>query len=579
MALIGIDLGTTNSLACVYKNGKIILIPNQLGKYQTPSVVSLTERGLVVGEAAKNNLILHPENTAASFKTFMGTSKVFSLGNQNFLPEELSALVIKQLVSDAEKFLNEPVTEVIISVPAYFNDSQRCATKLAAQIAGVNVERLINEPSAAALYHQIAYEKKDGCIMVIDFGGGTLDVSIVECFENIIEIVGIAGDNRLGGNDVDNEIVMFFCIQNGISIDILNNEEKTILYKQAEKAKISLSSNDTATMVLFAHDKEYRLILTNKLIAEICSGLFDRIKKIIKQAVKNCSRRPVINDVVLVGGSAQITALQDYLSNLFGKQVHVSPQPRNAIALGIGVYAGIKLRDKDVQDIVMTDVCPFSLGVGACHSTHDKTVYMETIIPRSSMLPCAKEKMFYTLYDGQTVLNFKIYQGEQYYVENNLELGEITIDVNPDKAGNQWAKVTFMYDINGILYVSVESCTGEVKEKEIVNEKLHLSHEELEKSKEKMTNIIQSQFNFDGNELIKKLVYLYQFASPIEKEQISFVISDLENAYFSGSPVICKKAYERTKEAVKEFEHNISREINFEDILSDDDYDFGNEEE
>ena len=221
----------------------------------------------------------------------MGTNKVFSIGNQNFLPEELSAFVIKQIVSDAEKFLNESVTEAIISVPAYFNDSQRCATKLAAQMAGINVERLINEPSAAALYHQLTYQKKDGCIMVIDFGGGTLDVSIVECFENIIEIIGITGDNHLNGNDVDNEIAMFFCSQNEISIDRLNNEEKAILYKQAEKAKISLSSNDTTTMFLFAQNKKYRLILTNKLIAEICGGLFDRIKKIINQAVKNCSRR------------------------------------------------------------------------------------------------------------------------------------------------------------------------------------------------------------------------------------------------------------------------------------------------
>lgn len=578
MALIGIDLGTTNSLACVYRKGEIILIPNQFGKYQTPSVVSLTERGLVVGETAKNNLIVSPESTAASFKTFMGTDKVFRLGNQNFLPEELSALVIKQLVSDVEKFMDEPVTEAIISVPAYFNDSQRCATKLAAQMAGVNVDRLINEPSAAALYHQLTYEKKDGCIMVIDFGGGTLDVSIVECFENIIEIIGIAGDNHLGGNDVDHEIAMFFCSQNGISIDNLNHEEKAILYKQAEQAKIALSSKDIATMVLFVKDKEHRLILTNKLIAEICGDLFDRIKKIIHQAVKNCSRRPMIHDVVLVGGSAQITALQDYLSNLFGRQVHVSPEPGNAIAYGIGVYAGIKLRDENMQDIVMTDVCPFSLGVGARHSTQDETVYMETLIPRSSMLPCAKEKMFYTLYDGQTALNFKIYQGEQYYVENNLELGEITVGVNPDKAGNQWAKVTFMYDINGILYVSVQSCTGEVKEKEIVNEKLHLSQEELEKSKKKLTNMIQSQFYFDGNELIRKLVYLYQFASPIEKEHISFVISDLENAYFSGSPVIYKKAYERTKEKMKEFEYNISQEISLEDLLCDDDYDFWEEE-
>lgn len=575
MALIGIDLGTTNSLVCTCRNGEIILIPNQLGKYQTPSVVSLTDRGLIVGDAARNNLILSPESTAASFKTFMGTSKVYTLGDQSFLPEELSALVIKQLVSDAEKFLDEPVTEAIISVPAYFNDSQRCATKLAAQMAGVNVERLINEPSAAALYHQLTYEKKDGCIMVIDFGGGTLDVSVVECFENIVEIIGIAGDNHLGGNDVDSEIAAFFCRQNGISMESLNPEEKAALYRQAEKAKISLSSGDTAKMALAACGREYDLMLTNEQIGEICGSLFGRIKKVINQAIKNCSRRPLIKDVVLVGGSAQLKALQDYLKGLFGREANVSPNPGSAVALGIGVYAGIKLRDGDMQDIVMTDVCPFSLGVGARHNKTDDTVYMETIIPRSSMLPCAREKIFYTLYDGQKALNFKIYQGEQYYVENNLELGELTVSVTSDKAGNQWAKVTFMYDINGILYVSVKSCTGEVKEKEIVNEKLRLSEEELEKSREKLTHMIQSQLNSDANKLIERLVALYPFASPAEKEYMSFIISNLGNAYFLGSPILCRKACEQAKEAVKRLESTISREVDFENILGydDDDYD------
>lgn len=226
----------------------------------------------------------------------------------------------------------------------------------------------------------------------------------------------------------------------------------------------------------------------------------------------------------------------------------------------------------------MTDVCPFSLGVGARHSTQDQTVYMETMIPRSSMLPCAKEKMFYTLYDGQTALNFKIYQGEQYYVENNLELGEITVSVIPDKAGNQWAKVTFMYDINGILYVSVQSCTGEIKEKEIVNEKLHLSQEELEKTKEKLTTMIQSQLNLDENELIQRFVYLYQFASPMEKQQIGFAVSNLENAYVSGSPIVRKKTYENMKGLLKELEHHIFQEINFKDLLYQD-HEFWDEEE
>lgn len=566
MALIGIDLGTTNSLACICKNGEITLIPNQMGGYQTPSVVSLTENGLVVGDAAKNNTILSPENTAASFKTFMGTEKVFHLGEESFLPEELSALVIKQLVADAEKFLQEPVTEAIISVPAYFNDSQRCATKLAAEIAGISVERLINEPSAAALYHQFESEQKNGCMMVIDFGGGTLDVSIVECFENIVEIIGIAGDNHLGGNDVDAAIANFFCKQNHISLEQLNPEEKAILYKQAETAKIALSSPNYTTMVLFVQNQEYRLILTHKLLTEICSDLFERIKKIMNQAIKNCVRKPLIDDVILVGGSAQLTVLQDYLTGLFGKKPNVSENPNTAIVSGIGVYAGIKLRDAQMQDIVMTDVCPFSLGVGARHSTSDYTIYMETLIPRSSMLPCIKEKEFVTLYDGQNALNFKIYQGEQYYAENNLELGEITISVPPDKAGQQWAKVTFLYDINGILYVSVKSCTGEVKEKEIVNQKLKLSQKELEKSREKLNDFIQSGLDFEQNTWIQKLLWLYQLAAPSEKTYIGYVISHYVQAVSSGSLIMRKQAEQEMIRTVQELEENISTEIDFKNI-------------
>ena len=218
MAIIGIDLGTTNSLACVYRNGRAELIPNELGEYKTSSAVSILPDGAVlVGAAAKERLVSHPESTAASFKTWMGTQKTITLGDRQFKPEELSALVLRQLLEDACRYLDEPVEEAEISVPAYFNDNQRCATKLAAQLAGLTVKRLINEPSAAALYHCYSTQGGDGQRMIVDFGGGTLDVSIVDCFENIIEITSIAGDNRLGGDDIDQAIVAYFCKDNGLT--------------------------------------------------------------------------------------------------------------------------------------------------------------------------------------------------------------------------------------------------------------------------------------------------------------------------------------------------------------------------
>ena len=217
MAIIGIDLGTTNSLACVYRNGRAELIPNELGDFKTSSAVSVLEDGTVlVGAVAKERLVSHPESTAASFKIWMGTEKRLNLGMRQFKPEELSALVLRQLLEDSTRYLGEPVEEAVISVPAYFNDDQRCATKLAAQLAGLTVRRLINEPSAAALYHRYSTQSGDSQMMIVDFGGGTLDVSIVDCFENIIEITAIAGDNRLGGNDIDHAIVAHFCKENGL---------------------------------------------------------------------------------------------------------------------------------------------------------------------------------------------------------------------------------------------------------------------------------------------------------------------------------------------------------------------------
>ncbi len=279
MAVIGIDLGTTNSLVCVYQNGRAELIPNELGEYKTNSVVSVMEDGSVlVGAAAKERLITHPDSTAASFKVWMGTERQISLGKRNFKPEELSALVLRQLLQDAEHYLGEKVEEAVISVPAYFNDNQRCATKLAAQLAGLTVKRLINEPSAAALYYRCSTQMQDDSqLLVIDFGGGTLDVSIVECFENIIEITAIAGDNHLGGNDIDRAVVAHFCEQNGLVMEKLDPSALSSLYRQAEAAKIALSQEkETAerSMILRLGADRYSLTLDEALLRRLCEPLF-----------------------------------------------------------------------------------------------------------------------------------------------------------------------------------------------------------------------------------------------------------------------------------------------------------------
>ena len=259
MSVIGIDLGTSNTLACVFRDGQAELVPNVEGGYLTKSAVSVMEDGTILtGRAAKERLLTHPDCTAASYKVYMGTERESRLGRQVFRPEELSAFVLRQIKQDAERFLQEPVEEAVISVPAYFNDNQRCATKLAAQLAGLKVCRLINEPSAAAVYYRWHEpEAEDGRFMIVDFGGGTLDVSIVECFENIIEILCIAGDNHLGGDDIDAAVAERFCRANGLSQGELTPEERAVLMRQAENAKTALSEPEAqaAAMRLRAGDK------------------------------------------------------------------------------------------------------------------------------------------------------------------------------------------------------------------------------------------------------------------------------------------------------------------------------------
>lgn len=534
MAIIGIDLGTTNSLACVYRNGRTELIPNELGEYKTNSVVSMMEDGSVlVGAAAKERLITHPESTAASFKVWMGTERLISLGKKSFKPEELSSLVLKQILQDARQYLGEPVEEAVISVPAYFNDNQRCATKLAAQLAGLTVKRLINEPSAAALYYRHSMqEQSDSQMMVIDFGGGTLDVSIVECFENIIEITAIAGDNHLGGNDIDRAIVAYFCEQNGLSMEKLDSFALSSLYRQAEEAKIALSQRDTDTgvsVVLRQEDDKYSMILTDKLLRQLCEPIFQKVRAVISRAMKDRARVGKINEVILVGGSAQLTVFCDYLEELFGRRPAVQGNTDEMVALGVGLCAGIKERAEELQDLVMTDVCPFSLGVATYNDARDKNPHMAFLIQRSSMLPASHQGDFYTLSNNQQKLRFEIYQGEGYYASDNLKLGELEVRVPPGMAGEQYATVTFTYDIDGILHVSARSSGGDYRERMILNSRYQPGDTALQQAHERIAQIqLAARGNQEDQLLLETAMRLYAQTTGYEREQVARLIQYFE---------------------------------------------------
>lgn len=489
MAILGIDLGTTNSLAAIWRDGKSVLIPNSFGEYLTPSAVSIDEDGAVlVGQIARERLISHPERTAASFKRYIGTSKQFKLAENHFSAEDLSSLVLRQLRLDAEAFLGEAVTEAVISVPAYFNDCQRSATKRAGYLAGLHVERLVNEPSAAALACRMEDLKPECTYLIFDFGGGTLDVSLVECFDNVVEIVAISGDNHLGGDDFNSAIAAHFCKHNGLEPEALSSVAQAILRKQAEQCKCVLSKQDAAIMVLETEERSHSLGLDRNTLIEISAPLFERMVQPLKRVLRD-SGTPLsdVDDIILVGGSCKMPIVREYLSYLLGRQVR-TVSPDRIVALGTGVCAGVKERKLEIRDLVLTDICPFTLGVAVYNREDPDAPLMSPLIERNSLLPCSKSDRFYTVTDNQTSLRIRVFQGESMFCADNLSLGEIVCDVPPAPQGREFVEVRFTYDINGILEVVVKNDTsGNLEKAVLVGEGTGITQAEAEKRLAELT--------------------------------------------------------------------------------------------
>lgn len=457
MAIIGIDLGTTNSLATVYRNGRIEQIPNALGEYLTPSVVSIDGKDILVGAVAKERLVTHPQSTAAEFKRKMGTEQRISLGVQSFLPQELSAFVLKQLKEDAEAYLGEEVEEAVISVPAYFNDNQRAATREAGLLAGLRVERLVNEPSAAALAGRME-EDEEGVYLVFDFGGGTLDVSIVDIFENVIEIVAVSGDNHLGGADFDRKIAEYLCDTHNLVFDELEPELQATLLRLAEKSKQELTEKELVMYHCEIDGEDKGVFLNNEVLVKCGEELFTRAGSTIARALRDSGYHAEdLADVILVGGSSKMPVVSYFLNSFMDREPRLVGAPDELVARGAGIYAGMKERNQDLKELLLTDICPFSLGLGVIdHSGSDRLIF-SPVIERNSALPSANSRTYTNVYDGQTKVDLQIFQGEAYYCDENLELGKLELNLQPAAAGEAQVKVTFAYDINGILVVDAKN--------------------------------------------------------------------------------------------------------------------------
>lgn len=515
MNIIGIDLGTTNSLVTVWKDGEAVLVPNSFGSHLTPSVISISKKGeVVVGDIAKEKLITEPANTVSSVKRFMGTNKRYRIGNEDYSPQALSALILKQLIKDAEIYLGEPVTEAVISVPAYFNDNQRAATKAAGKIAGVHVERIINEPSSVGLAYQMMLGR-DGDFLVFDLGGGTLDVSVVETFENIVEIVSIAGDNHLGGDDFNIEIANYFYAQHEGLEEKLNDSERASVLKLAEDCKRKLTEHDTAQLLYTYNKTSYEVEYTNELLLSICVSLFVRIKDVIKQALRDSKKNiNQIDKIILVGGSSKMPIVEMYLEHLMGRTPIQIIDPDQAVAIGVGMVAGIKSRNETIKDMVLADICPFTLGIKVVNETYRRDLNYSAIIERNTSLPVTSKRYYTNVVDYQKNMKIEIYQGESLKAENNLRLGEVVIDIDPCLKGKNEIEVQFSYDINGILEVVVtDMVIGHSESQRIVqNEKL--SDDEIEYYMNRLNTLAISPRDKDRNKLvIAKAERLYMESS------------------------------------------------------------------
>lgn len=452
MTILGVDLGTTNSLAVVYKEGKPVLIPNAFNEYITPSVVSILNGKIVVGKLAKERLVTHPEYSASLFKRTMGSDVTYTLDRKEYDSATLSSFVVKQLIEDAQNYLHEEISEVVISVPAYFNARQRQDTKRIGELLGVKVERLINEPSAAAIACHMDDEYET--FVVFDFGGGTLDVSVVDCFENVISINAISGNNHLGGTDFDRAMAEYFCSKNGLNYNVLDPSFQQSILRACEQAKIKLSTQNVVKVSLIRLNKNYNCVFDENVLLNITKSLLDSCKIVIGKAVKDSGfSANELDSLILVGGSSQMPVLQHYLSDALNIPVLKEANMDSLVVLGLGKYIGIKQRDESIKDVVVTDICPFSLSTSTYNEQNPDLELSTVLIPKNSVLPVSKKMTLRTVHKGQTKVNISVFQGQAMYAKENLFLGQAFIHVPRNMHDYESFDLIYSYDINSMLYV------------------------------------------------------------------------------------------------------------------------------
>ncbi|CAM2363367.1 molecular chaperone HscC [Listeria seeligeri] len=531
--MIGIDLGTSNSLVSYWKDGKAELIPNVFGEVLTPSIVGIDDNNeLLVGKIAKERLTMYPNKTASVFKRNMGTEKKYSLGDFTFDSTDLSAFILKSLKADAEKFLGRMCEKAVISIPAYFNNLQRQATLDAAYLAGLEVELLISEPTAAAIAYGIHEQDADTIFAVLDLGGGTFDVSILEMFNGIMQVVAISGDNYLGGEDFTNQIMKFFLDKLGLREASLTLEERALLVKQAEMSKIAIGGQSEVSSQVIIAGETRELVITSDEFELISKPLLAKMRAPIIQALNDSKLKPDdLEQIILIGGATKMPIVRSFCSRFLGKIPFTSINPDETVARGVAVQSALKEKHFELADFMITDVCSHSLGIETIRNLgrgeHLEGVF-SPIIDRNTTIPVSRTKHFCTSHDFQETVNITIYQGESRHVSENLELGSLDIEIPLEKEGYP-IDVQFTYDKNGLLEVLlILPLTGETKQLIIQNGIENLSNEELEEQLKRLEAVkIHPRDRSENRLLLAKADRIYQTMLDddryyLEKEIIEF---------------------------------------------------------
>ncbi|SEP78270.1 molecular chaperone HscC [Lachnospiraceae bacterium NE2001] len=554
--IVGIDLGTTNSLIAYYTEEGPKIIPNRLGERLTPSVVSIDENETVyVGKTAQERMRLYPESSAAVFKRDMGSDKKYNLSGKEFTAEELSSFVLRSLKEDAEEYLGEEIEEAVISVPAYFNDMRRKATKRAGELAGLKVERIISEPTAAAIAYGLYNDDKPAKNLVFDLGGGTLDVSILDYFAPILEVRAVAGDNYLGGEDFTAIIEdMFYKGNPDIKKEELSYREVALIHKAAEQSKIELSDNGSTTMKAKVGDEEISYDIAYADFDKACESLYEKIRVPVKRALTDAKLKLTdIDKIVLVGGGTRLTGVRSFVSKMFHTFPDTSINPDEAVALGAAIQAAMKERKESIKEVVLTDVCPFTLGtevVIELGEGYKESGHYCPIIERNTIIPASRTDRFYTTHDKQTRIDIRVLQGESRMARNNLELGVLEIEVPSNKAGAESVDVTYTYDINSILEVEVRVISTDKKYRKIIKgQYTEMTDEEIEKRFQELAYLKIPPRDQEENKLILlRAERMYEEALGMDREVLEAEVRKFELALNSQDKRIIEKERGRLKE-------------------------------